>query len=110
MKSLLLGAALALACITPAAATNLGCWDTTTVKTNSSPAGSWKITATSTVDYMQSNNEGVTALLTSLPAFASGGFAICFEGSKTTSGTKKVWKLDTAMICTYDHIANSVCS
>lgn len=109
MKSLLIGAALALAQVAPAAAANLKCWTTQSIKTNSSPAGTYRNTATSSVDYIQSMNGGVTALFASLPAYGAGGYAICLEGTSTTINYKKVWQVSSVIICPSGKVQNDTC-
>lgn len=109
MKSLLTGAALALALVAPAAAANLKCWTTQSIKTNSSPSGTYRNTATNTVDYIQAMNDGVSAMLAGLSAYSAASYAICMEGTNTTISGKKVWQLSAVVICPTNRVADNAC-
>jgi hypothetical protein len=111
MKKLLVAAALLLAQVAPAAAANLNCWDTRNIRTNSSPAGTYRNTASSSVDYIEATNTGVAKLFASLslPAYATGNYAICLEGTSTWVGSKRVWKVSAAVICYMNRVSHNTC-
>jgi len=109
MKSLLIGAALALAYVAPAAAANFGCWNTNAIVTNNSPSGTWRNTASSSVDYLQATGTGISTMLANLAPFNNGTFAICLTGNSTTINYKKVWQVETAVICRLSEVSYSAC-
>ncbi|MEZ5667080.1 MAG: hypothetical protein R3F55_06545 [Alphaproteobacteria bacterium] len=110
MKAILVCAALVAAQAAPAMAGSLGCWATQSIKTNSTPAGTWKNTASSTVDYIETSDAGVAKLMASLPNYATQAFAVCMDGNSVRVNNKKVWQLATVVICQLTRVANGGCS
>lgn len=109
MKTVLVAAALLLVSIGPAAAANFGCWSTKSVATNNSPSGTWRLTVSSSSDYLEAMNTGVSSLLSGLSAFNNGTFAICMEGTSATVSNKKVWRLTSVVICPTSRVAYNAC-
>jgi hypothetical protein len=108
MKRLLLGTALALAHIAPAAAFNLGCWNTTSISENPSPEGTY-LNSSASVDYIEPSNEGVTLLLQSLPDYSSQSYIICMAGWSNSWDGDQVWQVSSAIICPSSAFTGDVC-
>lgn len=111
MKRLLIAAAVAFVSGAPAMAnsSSLGCWSTTDIEPNSSPSGTYVNNASSSVDYISPDNEGVGMLLASLDDYDGVSYVICLSGYSTQEGSNDVWKPSSAIICPSSVFSGGAC-
>ncbi|MEZ5667081.1 MAG: hypothetical protein R3F55_06550 [Alphaproteobacteria bacterium] len=108
MKTLAMGLA-ALAVAGPAAASDLGCWDTSNFSANpGTPSGSY-LHSGSSIDYVAANNDGATGLLGSLSSYVAGEYVICMYGSSHTDYGDNYWELSEAIICPIGEYSTGSC-